>query len=61
MLFDERFGLGDFAAGGFVAVVDAAAAGGALGVGVHENAATAIAECVADVEGHAAGADDGNT
>src|ERR1035438_2505903 len=60
LLFDQRLGFGDLSALGRIPVVDVAAAGGAFGIGVHQNAATGVAEGIADVEGHAAGADDGN-
>ena len=57
----ERLGFDGFAALRFVVIFEAAAAGGAFGVGIHQHAAAGAAQRVADVEGHAVGADHGKT
>ena len=55
----ERLGFDGFAAERLVVFFEAAAAGGAFGVGIHQQAPAGAAQRVADVEGHAVGADDG--
>ena len=64
LLLYERLGLGDLSSQRLIAVVDAAAAGCPLRVWiqgirqrVHQNAASAASERIADVERHAVGAD----
>src|SRR5580658_1367986 len=61
LLLHERLSLDNFATRGLIAVVDATAAGGAFGVGIHQDAATSPAKSIAHIECHAAGADDGNS
>ena len=60
LLFFERLGFGGFAALRFVVIFHGAAAGGSLGVGIHENAAAGAAQGIADVEGHAVRAHHGH-
>jgi len=59
LLLFERLGGGEGAALGLVVFFGGSAAGGALGVGVHEDASAAAAYGVRDIEGHAVGAHDG--
>ena len=59
LLLMQGFGFDGLAALGLVTLFQSAAAGGALGVGVHEDAAAGTADGVGNVEGERAGTHDG--